>query len=154
MAGHAGQRTDGAGGRESILADALWHRPGEDGGGLWHTGRKAKPSRTAGLARHGIHPQGLEHQGRAENDGHERDLSAISESDALVIAKLPGKSAPGARAASATFGGDDPRPGAGDEWIIGRKDRRSFGETLPAERALERIVLRSGLRAGQRQEPL
>ena len=56
LAGRPGQSADGARGGQSLLADALRHRAGEDGRRLRRAGRAAEPSRAARLAGDRVRP--------------------------------------------------------------------------------------------------
>ena len=73
------ESADGPRGGESLLADVLRHRPGEDGRGLRLAGRCAQPSRTARLAGDRVHRQRLGRQSAAQADRDQRHLSAVVE---------------------------------------------------------------------------
>ena len=65
VAGLIGKSAHSAGDDESVLGAILrsWHR--RDRGGLWHTRRAPDASRIARLARYGIHPAKMGHEGDA-----------------------------------------------------------------------------------------
>ena len=62
--------------RQSLLADGVRHRAGEDRRRLRHAGRASVPSRTAGLARDGVYPHRLEREGHDAPDRHVGHVSS------------------------------------------------------------------------------
>ncbi len=70
LAGGPRQSTHRACDGESFLADAVRHGTGPHRGGFRVAGRAAVPSRTARLARGGVHGLGLEREGHSQDDGH------------------------------------------------------------------------------------
>jgi hypothetical protein len=103
--------------------------PGQDGRGLWFTGRAAQQSGIAGLAGDGIHSHRLGREGIATLDRDLGSLSPIVKSHAGVARARPGESLAGAWATFPLASGTGARQCTDGERLVEQYHR--WAECLP-----------------------
>ena len=134
MAGRSRASADRPRDRESLLADVLRHRPGQDGRGFRHrrascpairncsTGWRSSSTTPAQSPVTGS--AGLGREGPAQADRHVGHVSAVVARHARAAGQRSREPPAGPRPAVSAAGRDHPRPGPGRQRPAERPDRR------------------------------